>query len=116
MSTIPRWFGSPVNARPLDGAVDVDRRGPAGKRGEDGGVEVVAAHGKGELQEPVRGVEGHAGEEPAERPPEEALGPADEKSDGADEEGEVDQEGDDPLPELVHPLSRLEVVEAGEVD
>src|SRR5205823_1063918 len=106
----------PVDARAVDGAVDVDRARAPGERAEHGAVEVVAGARREQLEDAVAGVHGQAGGEDGKCLPVEAGRAADEVRDAADEQAEVEGELHHPLHELVERLLRIEVEEADQVD
>src|SRR4029453_8385078 len=106
----------PVDARTVDGAVDVDLAGAAGDGVQEERVEVAAGLGGQQLQDAVGPVRGDPAEEPRERLPVEVERFAREVDDARDQEAEVEQPLDEALHELVEGLARLQVEEADQVD
>ena len=102
--------------RPADRAEDVDPGLARRDRLDEQLVEVHAALGEDELDDAVDGVQADPSEERCEGVPVEANVPAREKRDPGDEEAEVQDELHHALRPLRERLSRVEAVEAGEVD
>jgi len=106
----------PVDARPVDRAVDVDRARTPGERGEHRPVEVVSRARGEKLKDAVGRVCRHSGDEEAERTPVESRRAAPQARHRREEEAEVECELDHPLAELREGVAGLEVEVAGQVD